>query len=390
MRIRAIIAAAAVLALAACAAQVPPMQPEEDGPANVSEQGLWLASRKAEQGAAMSGRRVDDRELEAYVREVNCRVSGSYCPEIRVYTMKVPDFNASMAPNGFEQVWTGLLLRVENEAQLATVLGHEAAHYVQRHTLERFETTRRTANLLLAAQMGLFFGGVGGISAGPVGISTGDIGQIIASGYLAAYSRDQEAEADDDGFEFMVDAGYAPGEAAKVWGHLMEEQRACDLPTPPALFASHPPSEERLKRLQTLAERSDEAGVTNRDAFLEATLPHRGEWLRMELNTRRFCRARVLLERLIEDGANVGELHYYRGELYRLRDEEGDTEKAIEAYRTALKHPSAPARTHRDLARVLWRADQTAQAQKAFRRYLEVADSPDDAAMIRAYLERLS
>lgn len=294
-----------------------------------------------------------------------------------------------MAPNGFEQVWTGLLLRVENEAQLASVLGHEAAHFVRRHSLERFKTTERTAGLLMATQVGLFAGGVGGVNVGPVGVSTGDIGRLIATGYLAAYSREQEAEADDVGFEMMAEAGYAPGEAAAVWEQLMAEQQACDLPEPPALFSSHPPSEERLQTLKARARQSGREGATHRQRFLEATLPHRAEWLRMELNTGRFCRTRVLIERLIEDGANVGELHNFHGEVFRLRDEEGDRQRAIEAYSKAVAHASAPARTYRELGRVLWRDGRPEAARRAFEQYLEAAGAADDAAMIRRYLEQL-
>lgn len=376
-------------ALGGCAVQVAKLEPGRAQPTEVSERGLWLASHKSEQTVAISGRRARNPQLEEYVAGVQCRVSAAYCPEIRIYTMQIPDFNAAMAPNGFEQVWTGLLLRVENEAQLATVLAHETAHYTLRHGLEQFQTTRRTANLLLATQLGLLFGGIGVISAGPVGFSTGDIGQLIAMGYLAAYSREQEAEADRHGFELMAKAGYAPGEAAKVWANLIEEQRECALPTPPALFASHPPSAERLQSLRQLAKRSGSSGITGRSDFLAATLPQRGKWLRMELATRRLCRVRVLLERLIEQGENLGELYYYRGELYRLRGGTGDFERAVEAYRKALDYPGAPVATHRELGRVLWRANRPIEAREAFRRYLKMAESPDDAAMIEAYLERL-
>ncbi|MDN5869835.1 MAG: M48 family metalloprotease [Nitrococcus sp.] len=376
-------------ALVGCAAQVAKLEPGKGAPTEVSEQGLWLASRMAEQSTAVSGRRIEDPALRDYVARVQCRVSADYCPEVRIYTMQVPDFNASMAPNGFAQVWTGLLLRVENEAQLATVLAHETAHYIQRHTLEQFKTTRQTAKLLLATQFGLLFGGVGVISAGPVGLSTGAISQLIAMGYLASYSREQEAEADRIGFELMTQAGYAPDEAAEIWAHLIEEQRECDLPAPPALFATHPPSAERLQTLRRLAERSGKSGVTGRADFLEATLAHRGTWLRMELAARHICRVRVLLERLIEQGENLGELYYYRGEVYRLRGGQGDLQRAINAYRKALDYPAAPVETQRELGRVLWRAERPVEARRAFLRYLEVAQSANDAAMIEAYLERL-
>ena len=74
---------------------------------------------------------VRDPVLNAYVRKVLCRTIGdAHCAPIRLYIIRTSQFNASMAPNGMMQVWTGLLLRMDNEAQLATVLGHEMGHAI--------------------------------------------------------------------------------------------------------------------------------------------------------------------------------------------------------------------------------------------------------------------
>ena len=60
----------------------------------------------------------------------------------QVHLVRTPLFNASMAPNGMMQVWTGLLLRVDDEAQLAAVLGHEFGHYLARHSTERLRDAK--------------------------------------------------------------------------------------------------------------------------------------------------------------------------------------------------------------------------------------------------------
>ena len=78
-----------------------------------------------------------DLKLHAYVEDIACRLGASHCPDIRVHIVRTPWFNASMAPNGMMQVWSGLLLRADNEAQLAAVLGHEIGHYISRHSVER-------------------------------------------------------------------------------------------------------------------------------------------------------------------------------------------------------------------------------------------------------------
>lgn len=385
-----LLALIAVATLTGCAADAPPREPHAaDSAASNAERGLKLASRQAERNAAMSARRVSDGNLEDFVREVNCRVTGDYCADIRVYTMRVPDFNASMAPNGFEQVWTGLLLRAENEAQLASVLGHEAAHYTQRHTLERFRTTRRTSGLLMAAQMGAALGGVGSVDAGPIDVGLSDVGTLLSRGYLAAYTRGQEAEADRLGFEMMVEAGYAPGEAAAVWRNLMAEQDQCDLPSPPALFASHPPAPDRLAALEDFADEQRGSGDKGAERYQRTIAPYRREWLEMALAQGQYCRTEVVLERLIDQGYRPGELYYYQGELHRRRGDDGDLAQAVDAYRRALRQDDYPTATHRDLALALWRENRPTKAAEAFRAYLDVAKDADDAAMIEHYLEQL-
>ncbi len=374
--------------LGGCAFDAQRVDPKSPQPSQPMEEGLWEISRKFEEAIAISGRRVDDAALESYLQEVGCRVAGPHCPSIRVYPIIAPDFNASMSPNGFMQVWTGLMLRAENEAQLATVLGHEVTHYVERHSLERLEATRRTANLLLAAQFGLFAGGYSAISSGPVRVSLGDVTSLVAGGYLAAYSREHEDESDRGGFDQLVKSGYAAAEASAVWRHLIAEQETCDLQRPAALFASHPPTKERMETLEKLANGAP-AGETGKERFLAATLPHRAGWIRQELAQRRLCRVKVVLERLLEQGANPGELHYFLGEVYRLRNEEGDDEKALAAYSQATVAAGAPPEAHRELGLALRRAGRRAEASAALQAYLDRAGTPQDAVMIQAYLEEL-
>jgi predicted Zn-dependent protease len=69
---------------------------------------------------------IRDPALREYVQGIACKLAGEHCPDVRVHLLSTPLFNASMAPNGMMQVWTGLMLRMENEAQPA-ILGHGLA-----------------------------------------------------------------------------------------------------------------------------------------------------------------------------------------------------------------------------------------------------------------------
>lgn len=377
------IAAAGLAALLAACAPAPPapaVPGAQAAPAS-TEAGLRMVMERAEQDIATSGQRVTDRALEQYVAGVACRVAGEFCPEIRVYLLEVPDFNASMAPNGMMVVWTGLLVRVRNEAELAAVLGHEIAHYTLRHSLARMQRTEAAINTLSVVQLGALLGGV------PL---ASDLSMLAAGGYLAAFSRTQEAQADDAGLRAVAAAGYLPEAAASIWDGMIAEQSADPDPRqPPAFFASHPAAPDRAAALRTLAAVIEDPRSTNdlgRERFLAATAAHRARWLRAEVAQRRPERTLVLLERLRAGGAASAEVDFYRGEVYRLRAGSGDLEAAIAAYRSALAAPDAPVQAHRQLGLALRAAGRESEAMSAFRAYLAAAPAAPDRAMVESYL----
>ena len=125
------------------------LKPGERPALDSDEAGLWMAVTRVETSLKTSGHVVTDPALNTYVQGVVCRLAGPHCDDIRVYIVQTPHFNATMAPNGMLQVWTGLLLRADNEAQLAYVLGHEIGHYQRRHTLQAFRDVRAKANATL-------------------------------------------------------------------------------------------------------------------------------------------------------------------------------------------------------------------------------------------------
>ncbi|NIR31298.1 MAG: tetratricopeptide repeat protein [Gammaproteobacteria bacterium] len=374
--------AISALALAACAVSVEKdIAPGASPPPESDEAGLWLVMDRVERELVTSGQLADDPRLQEYVREISCRVAPRYCEDARIYVVEQPGFNATMAPNGFMTVWTGLLLRCENEAQLATVLGHEIGHYQRRHTLEMWRSVRATSNAMMVFSVATAMAGVG---------YAGNLGQLVALGQLMAFSRDHEREADALGFEMMTAAGYAPGEASRIWEGLLEEKEASGADEPFIFFATHPPSEERFATLKRMAEKVASPGADlGRERFLEITGPQRGEWLEAELKRRRYARVQVLLDRLMQTGTGLGELHYYQGELLRRRGDEGDLEEALTVYRQALEYPDAPARTWRDLGFAYWSLERPTDAREAFERYLALAPAAGDSAMIRSYIERL-
>lgn len=151
--------------------------------------------------------------------------------------------NAFVLPSGQIGVTTALLALVENDDQLATVVGHEVAHVVARHAAERSSSTA-LAQLGVAAVQG---------AAGDYGQQAGSLAGIFAQyGGLLPFSRRDELEADRIGVDYMSRAGYRPSQAVALW-RIMAAQRQSGTPE----FAStHPSDSTRIQALQAyIAER---------------------------------------------------------------------------------------------------------------------------------------
>jgi len=366
--------------------QVASLNPGKRPPLNSDEAGLWMKMDNAEKNLKTSGNIIHDEKLNRYLKHVVCRVSPKYCNDVRVYAVRMPYFNASMAPNGTMQVWSGLMLRAKNEAQLAAVLGHELGHYLRRHSLQQMRKSIDTANT-----MAFFHVATLGITAG--------ISDMMAAGSLRANSRNHEREADGYGLVMMTDAGYDPHEAAKVWKRLLREREAdkSNKGGGAMFLSTHPGKKERVAALERLSKRAVARHNKQRGkrrltegqrSYDRAMRAHRASFLRDELNLRRFDRTQELLKMLMEDGSNVAELHYFQGELYRLRNKDGDAARAMKSYRLALHSRGAPpAEVYRDMGLLLHKQRQQGPARRSLAMYLKKKPRAEDAEMIRYMLK---
>jgi predicted Zn-dependent protease len=339
---------------------------------DTDEGGLWAIMDREETRLRRSSFAVHDEALTRYLTSLVCKLAGDHCPDARVHVVRTPYFNASMAPNGMMQVWTGLLLRVDNEAQLAAVLGHEMGHYLSRHTLERMRDVK--SKTAVAAFMGMF-GLVGAIA---------QIG-VVASAF--AFSREQEQQADRWGMKLMRDAGYDCSQAAQVWDNLIEELKVtggADAGKRSALFATHPPAADRRDELMRLAGASQ--GALGADEYRAVIAPHRLEWLKDEVRRGQYEESLVLFGRMLKREPDDAQALFARGEVYRLRDAPGDTELALADLSRATAALKAPPDAFRSLGLVHRRRSDTVAAGTAFQQYLALEPDSADAALIKTYL----
>ncbi len=343
---------------------------------STDEGGLWAMMDRQEKGLRRNPLSITDPKLRAYVQGVACRLGGDHCPDIRVTLVRTPLFNANMAPNGMMQVWSGLLLRVENEAQLAAILGHEIGHYLQRHSLDRLR------DIKAKSAFGQFLGVFGVVGA------IGQLG-ILASAF--AYGQDHEREADRIGAYLMHQAGYEVAESAKVWANLMEEVKARTGEEPEKsspLFATHPAPPERRDTLVKLAA-SMPGGVCNTEIYQSQVAPFLEEWLLDEIKRGQTQETLALFGRQIAAKQSLALVHFYRGEVYRLRAADGDLDLALADYRQASQMSNPPPGVFRGMGLVAKRKGQPSAAADAFSRYLELAPDAADSSFIKSYLAEL-
>jgi predicted Zn-dependent protease len=339
------------------------------------EGGLWAMMDREETRLRRSPFRIRDAPLNRYLGDTACRLGGEHCPDIRVYPVRMPYFNANMAPNGMMQVWSGLLLRLENEAQLAAILAHEIGHYLQRHSLQQLRDAKaRAAFATLLAGFGVY----------------GLVGQLVLLGTAYAYSRDQEREADAISVVLMRRHGYDTREAPKVWANLLAESKAGkadENALDSILFATHPTSEERRQTLER--EAAGGSGDVGTEAYRQRLAPLRFELLEDEVKRGRYDESLVLMNRLIEREPAHAELLYFRGEVRRLRNADGDAAAALADFEAAVATGSPPAVTWRSMGHLYLARRQADAARAAWERYLAAAPDAADAPLIRQTLEQL-
>jgi len=151
--------------------------------------------------------------------------------------------NAFVLPGGHVGVTVGLLTMVQNDDQLAAVIGHEAGHVVAHHAAERV-SQERTSKILL----GIAGAAAGGTDFGQLLKQHGD--QAAKFGVLLPFSRRQELEADRLGVDFMARAGYKPREAVALWRNMQAQDAQTGQSGGGELSSTHPSDAVRIQELE--------------------------------------------------------------------------------------------------------------------------------------------
>ncbi len=210
-----------------------------------------------------------DADLARYVEETGHRLSRVTQRPDMPYRFRVVNatyINAYAFPGGSIAATRGILLTLDNEAELAALFGHELGHVNARHTAQQMSKGAVTQTIIgglvsVAGSRGKIYGDI-----------ASQIGMIGASALLASYSRDNERQADQLALDYMVKAGYGPDGMVG----LMDMLNGMNHNTPSAIemmFATHPMSDERyrdaVQRVKTAY-----AGARNQPLYRERYMDH--------------------------------------------------------------------------------------------------------------------
>lgn len=420
---RTALAVALLLATSCVSTQLPPIsrQGEAFSPLR-DERMLWMQSRDEEKELLDHVELYEDPGLEEYLDRIVDRLTPPGMAanreiHYRVRVIEDPALNAFAYPHGSIYVHTGLLARMENEDQVATVLGHEMTHVENRHML-RFQRSAHNKQVglsiaAIAAEVAIAVAEGNAYDHGDWGKGAviDVLGQVLVNlglqlAFLASvngYGRELELEADEGGMAKVAAAGYDVGESPKVYQALLDDHGE-----PKKLegffFGSHPRLTERIENargyLKTHPQARDryaEHPAGDRDAFALRMRPVVRDDARQNLEKGRLVLAQTEVARALAAAPRDPEAHYLDARLKLAQAEAEKSPAAAGALRgdarQALQEslqldPKRPA-PHRDLGLLLAHDRELTRACAEFKRYLDLAPEAADAAEVRTQVRDL-
>ena len=409
-----------LLVLASCVStQVPPIS-SQGGAFKPSrdEQALWDQSREEEKKLLEKVKLYQDPLLDSYLGQVVSRLNPpgmAANPAIRyqVRVVEDPTLNAFAYPHGSLYVHTGLLARMENEDELATVLGHEMTHVENRHML-RYQ--RSMLNKQIGLSLAALAAAVVIADAEGDALGKGDWGKaatidvvgnlIVGLGlqlaFLASvngYGRGLEVEADEGGFVKIAAAGYDLQQAPKVYQALLDD-RGEPKKVEAFFFGSHPRLSERMVSTRAYVAKHPTAPVdetvrlAREDAFTRRIRPVVRDDARLNIEMGRLTLAASQLDKVRGWMPEDPETHLLTGRLRLAQaaakqepaDQRQLRREAEDSFRKSIELDADRPAPHRELGLLLYERQAFREACTQFRRYVKLAPNADDTQRIRDYV----
>lgn len=207
-----------------------------------------------------------DADLDAWLQSIGERVAPEptdFYQDYRFYLLRDPSPNAFALPNGQIYVHTGMIARLENEAQLASLLAHEINHVAGHHGVLAFRSQKRkvVASIFVGIAIGVAAGNSStGANWGQLAGTMSNLGFIWS---ILGYSRELEQEADLRAYDRLLAAGYDVREMPKLYDHLGKDFEGLE-PRLSTKWSTHPDLIDRGIYMQA---RADETPQTQLDTL---------------------------------------------------------------------------------------------------------------------------
>jgi predicted Zn-dependent protease len=205
-----------------------------------------------------------DRALQEYVTGVGMRLAGiSERPNLPWHftVVDAPAINAFALPGGYVYITRGILPFLDDESQLAGVLGHEIGHITARHSVQQYSKAT-------GAQLGVILGSI----FMPGGAQTAQLGEAGLGVLFLKNSRDDEAQADQLGVRYASRAGWDPAGVPRMLTTLARVEEESDTKGVPNWLLTHPAPEDRVQRVQAAVQQAETGAVrfnSDREGYLK-------------------------------------------------------------------------------------------------------------------------
>jgi predicted Zn-dependent protease len=356
---------------------------------------LWEAADYIETKLAKDRDSFDgERAMEQYLQEIVERLAPEFftddSPELRSHVLISASVNAFVLPNGAIYVTSGMLVLLENEAQLATVLGHEFSHFQYRHHLRQElqdENARRAGALF-----GVFLAGLAGAATGTVDTnlssSAADLWTRVSG---AGYTRDLEREADKMGLIAVLKASYDPNQTVRAF-QLIRDASLEDSEEDQGLFASHPKLTERIENyrqyLQTPEMRSLSSGrVVGAEQYVNHVLPVMLAHAELEIRLHHTEDARKTLERYLKAATRDAKATFLMAEAFRHESKRKGDKNLILArqhYRMAIELDPGCIDCYRELGLIYRAMGEQELSREFLSKYVELGSERPDVPIIKS------
>jgi predicted Zn-dependent protease len=344
----------------------------------------------------------DDRLFQEYVSRVGHSLVPAWVDRSEIQfnfsIVNDPELNAFALPDGTIVIHTGLLATLENEAQLASVLGHEIAHVTHKHGYRGYKRAQKLSWVALGAAVA-----AAAIDAdrqpweGPSWASTlVSLGATLTlTAAVNGHGRNLEDDADRVGLNYALDSGYDPFQAPRVWEifslHTSDRNAVSNW-----FFSNHSTHRARIGNLtqeinRYYRDRLDPEKLNrNEEEYSRMVARLRRHNAVMDYERKELKNAETAFRNILKSNPDDAIAHLYLGKI--LWDTQGMAggDEALAELKRASEIDPALAAPYRERGFIYYSLGYRESAIEAFRAYIEMAPQAEDVEEIRGYLRDIS